>query len=222
MLYSFINHLIIKPLAKLDTYLLQRYPIIWETKIHYVLFYSAIVANLGLIGLGHLYPARELSYIPYNELIENVWTWVFCLALLSILGYAYQQSYVRIKIYSFKQSLLRYGLYMLGVSSILFNTLVLPNTLVYRVNQLNDYQTLKQDFISHLKTEYLIEITQFVDFMGDSAVKNRKDYLTILQKTPINQEKTVERTLAFLEEIKQLSAQENKESRLKYIRNHPH
>jgi hypothetical protein len=215
-----LNYLIPSFLRRLDMYLLQRYPIIWETKIHYVLFFSAIVANLFLAALSFVPAARELSFMPYDRLILSAWGWGFLFALLAILFYAYQQSFVRIKNYTLRENVLRYGLYILGVSSIMLNTLTLPNLLVYRVNQLYAYAEIEQDLIELYKLKYLEGLIREVYSAGLSE-QAQLQHLQLIQKLPLNQNQAYEKMMVFQQEIEAiLDLREDKDWRTK-IENHP-
>jgi hypothetical protein len=215
-----LNYLIPKPLRKLDVYLLQRYPIIWETKIHYVLFFSAVVANavLGIFSLA--YSARELSLIPYDSLIATTWGWGFLFATLAILFYAYQQSFVRIKNYTLRENTLRYGLYILGVSSIMLNTLTLPNLLIYRVNQLYSYSELERDVIELHHLKYLGDLIKEVDNLA-SADETKLQHWQLIQKLPLNQNQAYEKMIAFRQEVKALFNSPDEEDKIDKVKQHP-
>lgn len=56
-------------LRRLDHYLLIRCPLLWVSKVHYVLFYSLLALSLGGL-LIYFYPLTPASYLPtYEEIL---------------------------------------------------------------------------------------------------------------------------------------------------------
>jgi hypothetical protein len=197
-----LNYLIPKPLRKLDTHLLQHYPIIWETKIHYVLFFSALVANVVLSALAFVYPAKILTYIPYETMVAQAWGWSTLAAMLAVLYYAYQQSFVRVQTYTWRQNLLRYSLYAVGVSSILFNTLTLPNLLIYRVNQVYSQAEIARDLIEHTRNQYLISlVNRAYEGYNENDIPSSFE---LLKKHPLNHSQSLDRIIAFQNDFKKI------------------
>jgi hypothetical protein len=164
-------------LKKLDRYLLTRYPIIWETKIHFVLFYSTFLGNLLLASFVSFYSAENLSLIPYKDLSNYTWTWGTLVGALILLYYAYQQSFVRIPAYTIRQNILRFGLYSLAVVSIISNVLMVPNTIAFRVRQLYDYQSVVNDYQYMQKAVLGIDLyINYNDHFQDRIIETRDYY----------------------------------------------
>lgn len=53
-------------LKRLDHYLLIHYPLLWVSKVHYVLFYSMLALSLGGLFV-YFYPLTPASYLPTYE-----------------------------------------------------------------------------------------------------------------------------------------------------------
>lgn len=180
---KFFKYLVPNFLRKIDAYLLQRYPIIWETKIVFVLFYSLIVANALLWSLGMVVPISR-QYVPqYDSFRINTLIWSSILAVLAIGYYAYQQSFIRIKVYTVRENVLRYGIYVVAVSSILSNILVFPNTVISRVRALYTAEEVKNDCVAIRKTEILKE---FVLMLFNANVEEKEKILAKLKSSAVN------------------------------------
>jgi hypothetical protein len=215
-----LNYLIPSPLRKIDNRLLQHYPIVWETKIHYVLFYIA-VANCFFRIVASLYSARELSYIPYENLVAQTWGWSFLFAMLAILYYAYQQSFVRIKVYSWRENILRYGLYLLGVSMIMVTTLSLPTTLInHKINTLYSSTEIKKDLIELNKIKYLGDLIREV---RNSSISRQEEMqlLKLLQNHPLNQNQAFEKIIAFQDEFEKIYNFGKDKKWIEEVKQHP-
>jgi hypothetical protein len=158
-------------LQRFDRYLLKQYPIIWETKLHYVLFYSSIVANGLLCVIGFLIPVSKKNFPDYADFMFPTVGWGLVLAFLALAYYTYQQSFVRIRVYVMRENILRYGLYIIAVTSILANVLTLPHTVRYRVVGLFDKEEFKKDFEDLYRWKYLNALTKYVKYDASFAGK---------------------------------------------------
>jgi hypothetical protein len=214
---KYLQYLIPPFLRKIDHYLLQRYPVLWETKIAYVLFYSVVVANLALLGVGFFVPVSQ-SYVPdYETFTSNVLVWTGILVFLALGYYTYLQSFIRIRVYTLRENLLRVGLYAVAVLSILSNMLVLPNTVAYRVRSLYSAEQLKKDREEILKASLIKEFVrasfykkvqysdeQRTDAEREARSARKAEVLAYLKKSPLNRQGAVDsylRDIDFLENI---------------------
>ncbi|MCB9352266.1 MAG: hypothetical protein H6573_32950 [Lewinellaceae bacterium] len=82
-------------LRRWDTFLLERYPIVWRTRAHYVLFYASM-ATLLLFIIGFIYPvsATNLTVHPFSPIVlseENFFIIPLAVLSLGILFWAYTQ-----------------------------------------------------------------------------------------------------------------------------------
>lgn len=170
-------------LRKIDAYLLLHYPILWETKIVFVLFYSLIVANLALVGAGMLVPISK-QYIPaYDAFTSNTLVWTGILAGLAIGYYAYQQSFIRIKTYTMRQNALRWGIYAVAVTSIMSNLLVLPHTVISRVRTTYTAEEIQKDKATLQKMDILKD---YVYMIHKANVEDKDKILAQLQNSSLN------------------------------------
>lgn len=87
--------LVPKFLSRLNTFLLENYPTIWRTRIHFVIFY-AIIATIIFFIIGFFYP------IPYTqpivdpiqpiEITNEIYYWIpLAICIIGILYWAYLQ-----------------------------------------------------------------------------------------------------------------------------------
>lgn len=194
-------------LSKVDAHLLQNYPIIWETKIVYALYYSAIVANLALVVLGFMIPVSR-SYVPDFEYFVPISVGIgTLLASLGLAYYAYQQSFVSIKYYTTVQTLLRYLLYLLVVFSMGFNILTLPQTVSYRVKWLYPKESVEQDFAAIAKVQMLRDFLLYLEdreYIFRDKPKHLLDIRKTLQKTPLATHGEVDAFLKFFKAFEEI------------------
>lgn len=199
---KFLKYLIPQFLKKADAHLLQNYPIIWETKIHFILFYSTIVANLSLFGLAWLMPI-DFKFVPsYDNYVELTISWSAFSAFLMLCFYFYQQSFIRIKVYTFKETVLRYGMYVLAVVSFGTNILALPQGITFRVRQAYSKEEIKKDFFDLARTEYLTDLTKFI--LNRTSESESSKYFAILKNSPLNKNKEVSEILQGLKDYNEI------------------
>ena len=79
-----LQYLIPKFLKKIDHYLLLRYPVLWETRVHFVVFYSLILGNVLALGLGMIYPVSKANIPDFEQVLKAIffmgischfWSW---------------------------------------------------------------------------------------------------------------------------------------------------
>ena len=153
-----LQYLIPKFLKKIDHYLLLRYPVLWETRVHFVVFYSLILGNVLALGLGMIYPVSKAN-IPDFEQVKGYLFYGYILSFLVLGYYAYQQSIKRRAFYSLKEILLQVVVYAFATLSVLGNALVMPNVIKYRVQRLVAEDVLVKDVKSILDEEYRADLT---------------------------------------------------------------
>ena len=181
-----IQRLIPQFLKKIDHYLLINYPVLWETRVHFVIFYSFILGNALALTAGLVYPVSKTN-VPNFDAISIILTFSHFFTFMVLGYYAYQQSIKRRLIYSPKEVLLRTGVYAFCTLSILGNALVFPNVIRFRVQSLFNRLELIEDYRSTLKEEYKVVLTNYIHYDTLYATQ-RAYYLNKLRNSNLNKE----------------------------------
>ncbi|TAG93352.1 MAG: hypothetical protein EAZ20_01755, partial [Bacteroidetes bacterium] len=187
-------------LKKIDRYLLENYPIIWETKLHFVLFYSLIIGNLVLLGVSFLLPLSKKELIEFDYLIENNHTWVGLSAGLSLIVYGYLQNISTIKIYTIKENLLRLGIHFLIICSFLTNLLAIPLSSFAQADKLYSKKEIEKDILDLNKMELIADFIKKIYFLSDA-----NDYFEKLKKSHFNKNNEVDEILATFKKLENLT-----------------
>lgn len=165
-------------LRKIDKYLLEKYPIVWETNIHYFIFY-AIPVNLILAVIGFLLPIFEniISLVEISLLFQII-------ILICV-------SYRKAKTVSFgklSQSLLRLLMCILIV--VIWDLTIhnIPNVIYLRL--MYDKEQVEEDAFYVEKTRFLSNFIRKIYFLPE-----REKYLSLLKKSHFNQHNEINEIL---------------------------
>jgi len=117
------NYLIPPFLRRFDNFLLENHPVVWRTRIHFVLFYS-ILAAVVLFVAGYCYPVSATNLTvapiePINIARESYYFVSLAFAIVGILYWAYTQYILKVSKESLKSIFTRLGLYAVGLYTIL-------------------------------------------------------------------------------------------------------
>ncbi len=178
-------------LQKIDQHLLVNYPTIWETKVHYTIFYLLVWGNALFFGLGYYQIAilggnfgnvlllkTELEYIPLS---------VFLLLLTSLSLYLYYQTtiYNFIKNYNLNQLSMRFlMMFVIACSTLIsiyfftFGNFVSVKVYFPHIEKLN---TQIAEMQKMMLVEHFMVITTYT--------KDRKMYYEMLEKSHLGKNK---------------------------------
>ncbi len=134
-------------LKRADQFLLKNHPLIWRTKIHFVVFYSLILGNIGVVGLGLLYPV-SMKEVPNSDLLEMLMLVSCALAAFGLIWWGYSQYKVPLRSGSFKTYVITGLLYLFGTISIWFNVLNLNSAIQIQIAHLEEENQLEVDMNS--------------------------------------------------------------------------
>ncbi len=177
---KYLDWLIPSFLKKIDQYLLTHYPVIWETKVHYFVFYSLILTNTLAISAGLIYPINQHTIPAYSTLVD-ITEWSFVSAGLVLFYYAFHQSFNRKPIYTFSEIVLKSGIYLFCTFSLFLNTLVFPNTLSYKVRQIYPENNLLKDLRTYARQDYLANLARHAYYHPASEIRaTHAEDMTIL------------------------------------------
>ncbi|TAG93350.1 MAG: hypothetical protein EAZ20_01745 [Bacteroidetes bacterium] len=170
-------------LQKIDRHLLENYPIIWETKIHFILFYSLIIANFILLGISFLLPISKNEVMDYSyfQHVYHFWLTVWFLLGLSFCIYQYKISHIK-ESYTIKENFLRYFCYVLIVCCLNINYFVLPFLVTLKVQNIFDMEEVKKDIFHLNKLKILSDYLQVVYLSPD-----HNHYFEKVKKSHLNQ-----------------------------------
>ncbi len=157
-----LDKLIPNFLKRADQFLLKNHPLIWRTKIHFVVFYSLVLGNVGAIGLGLLYPIDVLD-LPPGDTFDLLLIASSTLAGFAMIFWGYSQYKMKLQSRKFRVYLLTGLLYFAGTVSIWFNVLNFNTAVKYKIANLVDDAQLERDE----------KITS--GFSGELALVNRMD-----------------------------------------------
>ena len=80
-------------LQKVDQYLLENYPVVWRSRIHYFLFYSGIVTNVLLLGIALGIPVTPQSIFTESDITRWVWTARSSLVVVVVYWFIWQRNH---------------------------------------------------------------------------------------------------------------------------------
>ena len=108
-------------LKRVDTYLLEGYPVLWRTGIHFVLFYG-FTGGLVLFGAGFLYPVHqdgEEWVVDPIRPIELPYDWLYLIPLVLVVVFIviwnYRQFRMGLHFYHLRDTLFTLLIYVLGL-----------------------------------------------------------------------------------------------------------
>ncbi len=130
--------------SRFDQYLLRRYPTLWRTQGHTVLFLVLVVGNLIAWGLAWLLPLY-IDDLPKNYQIEDQAVFVsFLLFAFGVLGWGINQSKFKFR-GRFFHALLGTGfIYLVGVFAFFSTTITYVKAREYKISQLLSVEELTQ------------------------------------------------------------------------------
>lgn len=117
-------------MEKLDHYLLVNHPVLWRTRGHYFLFYSAILANLLLLIIPVFF--IRTGSIPTEDDIAVIYSLVAMGMGFGVLYWAYTQFKYKFKSTHFKDILATILVYILAVGSLFSNLFILNASILGR------------------------------------------------------------------------------------------
>ncbi|TAE76136.1 MAG: hypothetical protein EAZ85_00930 [Bacteroidetes bacterium] len=185
--YRFSN-LTPKFLKKIDRYLIQNYPVIWETRIHFVVFYSFFVGNicLALIGNYLIFPDKKpiLEWVYLNNTLNLSISLGICVLLLAM----YLQK--TRPYYTSKEFLTRWVVACVLVVSISSNVLMIPFVNMCKIYYWYDRNEVKEDII----------FLNAVDFLVSDSKKFKENFI----KSKLNKNKDVEKYFEKIQTIESI------------------
>jgi len=129
-------------LKQFDGWLLKNQPAIWRTRIHYVLFYSAIVCNLLIFGFYHGFPLT-------TEMLGDDFSTFRAITLIfggfALLFWGWELRKFAFKGKSFTNVMLTLLIYWLGCASIGVNLWAVNKTLGFKVAALVEDEVVEED-----------------------------------------------------------------------------
>lgn len=148
-------------LKKLDRYLLLNHTLVWNSKLHYILFWGLVI-NIPLVSFLILYP-MELYQVPtfYNSSF-------YLSAVVSILALLYwiykQTKYISVKEYGkFRLSGLKeYLLYFFSIAIISSTPMIIDyiitNNYEYKSSKILEFMEL--DIINEIENQKILDLTE--------------------------------------------------------------
>lgn len=134
-------------LKKVDQYLLTNYPVIWRTRIHYILLFSFVFGNIGAYLLGRFYPMSKKQMI-LDSGVQSLTLGLFIFLFFIFLYWAYTQYKFSFRSYRFKDHLLTLVIYTIGAFSLLSNVYVFNHSIIHTIaNVVSD-----EEFIEDLRS----------------------------------------------------------------------
>jgi|GEM_PF-6486169 len=131
-------------LNRIDQYLLKNHPVIWRTRIHYIVIFSTLIGNIFAFVAPYLYPLT-IGQLPTSNSLDGVQFISLLLAGFAVLFWGYKLSQYKLQSTSFKASMHTVLLYWLGCLSIALNLWVFNKTVEYKVGALIEYEQLVND-----------------------------------------------------------------------------
>ncbi len=171
-------------LQKIDKYLFEKYPVIWETNIHYFIFY-AIIINLMLMVMGFLIPISQKGVVRFEY---NTFE-LYLLLYIPILIFASFRIVKNLK-FSLYQTFLRFLMCVLIAFLWDFTLKIVPNVIYWRVSMIYDKKQVEEDAFYIVKTRLLSDFIQKIYFLSE-----REEYLSILRKSYFNQHNEIDEIL---------------------------
>jgi len=130
-------------LSRLDHYLLTNYPLIWRTKIHWILFGSLVVHSLLFI-LFSLLPITTAN-LPSDEVISGFQMTVFALGCFALIIWGLKTVKVPIRSYQLSSFLLTAMIYWFGILAISSNVWMASKAIDIKIAGLVEDITLEVD-----------------------------------------------------------------------------
>ncbi len=193
-------------LKRIDRFLLLHYPVVWETRVHYVTFYSLLVVNSLAFAVGWLLPIHEASMPNFAEM--RVVLVLSILSSLLVLGfYAYQQSSKRRLVYRFSEIITRALIYTFCTLSILANAFVLPSIIRHRVQTLFEAEQLSEDLKTLKRAEYTADLIDYVLRSGKAISSDEGQqvaFLDQLRASHLNQQGQINQHLQVLKALEEI------------------
>lgn len=115
----------------LDQWFLKNKPLIWRTRIHYVLFFSLLI-HVSIFVAYHLIPMTTLN-MPSTEAIVNFRIVVFVLGCFGLLLWGFSSLKIPIRSHRFASFLFTGLLYWLGVAAVCSTVWMASKAVDYKV-----------------------------------------------------------------------------------------
>ncbi len=131
-------------IKRLDQKLLTKYPNVWRTKLHYILFFSLIVGNLVAYGLASIYPVA-IDQIPSSGNFMALYFISCVFGGFILLYWGFTQFKFKLKDHRFGVQLMTFAIYSLGILSFSINIFVFQYRLTERVANVEETQTFMED-----------------------------------------------------------------------------
>lgn len=157
-------------LKQFDGWLLKNKPDIWRTRIHYVLFYSAIVSNLLVFAFYHGFPLTP-EMLGESFVGFRIVSLVF--GVFAVLFWGWELRKYSFKGKALKQVMITLLIYWLGAVSISSNIWMLNKSFDFKVAKLVDSKTMLNDGATILKIEE--ELYSFEDKMREYKRYHKQD-----------------------------------------------
>ncbi len=199
-------------LQKIDRYLLVNYPIIWETKAHFVAFYSFFFANIILFACGFL-AYTDVDYVPnLPKLHYHSNAFLIGITILAMVFYAFYLGFFqnRIRYYTFSQVLLRYGLMAFIVFSFLSNMVMYFWGVTAYIHTKYDIAQTREDLYYIRKMEVAENIITRLHYV---PLEQKKQVLEGLKKSHFNQNNEVNILLETTQKLDLLSQKMHEETK---------
>lgn len=139
---NWLSILVPRFLKTADAWLLRHQPLVWRTRIHYLLFYSAIVCNLLIFGF-HQGFSITADMIGYNLVPLRVVSMVLGVFAVLLWGWEIRKFAFRGK--QIRQVLMTILLYWLGCASIGVNIWTFNKSANLKVGAIVNQETLAKD-----------------------------------------------------------------------------
>ncbi len=197
-----LNKLVPKFLRQFDQYLLLHHPVIWETRGHYFLFYSFVVVNSIVLGLGLLYPVSlgqplDFTFVKQMIIVGNF------LGLIAWAFFVYVQTFRRKNAYNWQENLVQLGVYALCLASLGINILLFPNVVRMRATSLLSKEATLNAIHQYSQAKYLDDLAKKYT-VSLKPHSNHTYYLKRIQEMSMNQDKQVEEYLKLQEKLMEL------------------
>ncbi len=175
-------------LKRFDRYLLVNYPVIWETKAHFVAFYSFFLGNILLFLIGILMiQSFNIHEIPTLQIITDIHLQIT--ATISILAFIFYGFYLyffqnKIYVYSFSEIIQKYCV-VFGVVLSFASNIIMPSVgASFYVNIYYNLSEVRADLAYIRKMEVLEEIIVCLHYADE---KEKKTVLKKIKNTHFNQ-----------------------------------
>ena len=179
-------------LNRIDLYLLTHYPNVWATRVHYFVFYSLICGNLLMFLLGYLYPISMANIPSYNNIVGII-DLLLLSGFLVIIYWVYLQIRDAKPMFTLRQIVGTFVIYMLCLVSIVINTLVFGSIIEERIVRLTEKNQLLEDY------QYYISQIKLINTL---AINRRNELKLIeLRNSNLSASGSMERYLDLINEL---------------------